>query len=156
MVVVVASRASRTSSYTQRALLRAGLVAAAAGAALGAGGAATASADSPSAAPASSGDSGATGEEESSLSAAVGGLGEAGVQGVRGAHEGLGGAIGAVKRLQLDPLANTGSDPLDNGVVTQVADFRPISTRTVTGPITRGDSLSELPLVGPVTKVLPG
>ena len=58
--------------------------------------------------------------------------------------------------LQLDPLANTGSDPLDNGVGTQVADLPPVGTRTVTGPVAEGASLSELPLVGPATGLLPG
>ncbi|MEV6472396.1 hypothetical protein AB0M77_09185, partial [Streptomyces sp. NPDC051657] len=30
--------------------------------------------------------------------------------------------------LQLHPLANTGVDPLDNAVGTQVADFKPLTT----------------------------
>ncbi|ONK12226.1 hypothetical protein [Streptomyces sp. MP131-18] len=47
--------------------------------------------------------------------------------------------------LQLDPLAGTGSDPLANGVRTQVADFPALGTDVVTGPLTRGASARELP-----------
>ncbi|MFD5319138.1 hypothetical protein [Streptomyces sp. NPDC127098] len=54
--------------------------------------------------------------------------------------------------LPLDPLAGTGSDPLANSVGTQIADFRPISTADLTGPITDGatsrELLGGLPLVG--------
>nr|WP_206323447.1 hypothetical protein [Streptomyces sp. HNM0574] len=66
------------------------------------------------------------------------------------------GALGPVKDLQLNPLAKTGVDPLDNALATQVADFKPISTAAVTGPLAEGASLDELPLVGPVTDALPG
>ncbi|MFI8851672.1 hypothetical protein [Streptomyces sp. 891-h] len=69
---------------------------------------------------------------------------------VRGAGVALGSALETVNDLQLDPLANTGSDPLDNSVGTQIADFRPLSTAAVTGPLARGASLGELPLVGPL------
>jgi hypothetical protein len=68
----------------------------------------------------------------------------------------LAGGVAPVKHLTLDPLANTGSDPLDNAVGSQIADFRPLSTALVTGPIARGGSLSTLPLVGKVVGLLPG
>ncbi|MZD09781.1 hypothetical protein GTW43_32570 [Streptomyces sp. SID5785] len=64
--------------------------------------------------------------------------------------------LAPVKNLQLDPLAGTGVDPLDNAVGTQVADFQPLSTAAVTGPVTSGSSLSELPVVGAATGLLPG
>lgn len=40
-------------------------------------------------------------------------------------------------------------DPLDNGLGSQVADFKPLSTTTVTDQVTRGGSLSTLPLMRP-------
>ncbi|MGW7195128.1 hypothetical protein, partial [Streptomyces chryseus] len=66
------------------------------------------------------------------------------------------GGVGPVKDFHLNPLAGTGVDPLDNGLGTQVADFQPLSTAAVTAPLTQGDALRELPLVGPATGLLPG
>lgn len=60
---------------------------------------------------------------------------------------GAGGAVDPVSDLQLNPMAGTGSDPLDNGVGTQVADFKPVGTQAVTGPLAEGASLDELPAV---------
>lgn len=68
----------------------------------------------------------------------------------------LGDSIAPVKNLTLDPLSTTGVDPLDNAVGSQVADFKPLSTAAVTGPVTRGGSLATLPVVGTVTSLLPG
>ncbi|MFE9255180.1 hypothetical protein [Streptomyces sp. NPDC006879] len=68
----------------------------------------------------------------------------------------LAGALGPVKNLQVDPLANTGVDPLDNGVGTQVADFQPISTTTVTDTVTKGAKVGELPGVALLGGLLPG
>ncbi|WP_267246187.1 hypothetical protein [Streptomyces sp. PR69] len=68
----------------------------------------------------------------------------------------LPGALGPVKSLQLDPLANTGVDPLDNAVGTQVADFPSVSTALATDPVTKGGSLGTLPLVGQAAGLLPG
>ncbi|WP_225850031.1 hypothetical protein [Streptomyces sp. HPF1205] len=68
----------------------------------------------------------------------------------------VGNSLAPVKNLTLDPLSGTGTDPLDNAVGSQVADFRPVSTALVTGPITRGGSLSTLPLIGKVLRILPG
>ncbi|GGV84920.1 hypothetical protein GCM10015535_30880 [Streptomyces gelaticus] len=57
----------------------------------------------------------------------------------------LGNGIAPVTHLQLDPLAGTGTDPLDNAVGTQVADFKPLSTAAVTDPLTSGGALKDLP-----------
>lgn len=71
--------------------------------------------------------------------------------------EGATASLAPVQHLQLNPLAKTGTDPLDNVVGTQIADFKPVSTAAVTGPLARGDSLSELPVVGAASgAVLPG
>ncbi|MEU6982943.1 hypothetical protein ABZ946_05915 [Streptomyces sp. NPDC046324] len=64
-------------------------------------------------------------------------------------------AVGPLTSLQLDPLANTGVDPLDNGIGTQVADFKPVGTNLVTDHVTKGGGLDDLPLVGEVTGLLP-
>ncbi|MEV6650505.1 hypothetical protein [Streptomyces sp. NPDC051219] len=63
--------------------------------------------------------------------------------------------VGELKSLQLNPLANTGVDPLANGVGTQVADFKPVSTEAATGPLAAGASLEDLPVAGPVSGALP-
>jgi hypothetical protein len=63
--------------------------------------------------------------------------------------------IAPVRNLTLDPLSNTGVDPLDNGLGSQVADFKPVSTTLLTDPVTHGGSLGTLPVVGPVTGLLP-
>ncbi|MFI0721352.1 hypothetical protein [Streptomyces sp. NPDC021224] len=67
----------------------------------------------------------------------------------------LGPAVAPVRNLTLDPLSNTGVDPLDNGLGSQVADFKPVSTTALTDPVTHGGSLGTLPLVGPATGLLP-
>lgn len=56
-------------------------------------------------------------------------------------------------QLRLDPLAGTGADPLNNTVETQIADFKPLSTAAVTGPVTSGGGLKDLPVVGQVTQL---
>ncbi|WP_050776793.1 hypothetical protein [Streptomyces sp. SPB074] len=75
-----------------------------------------------------------------------------------GASQGLQAAttygLGGVTNLQLDPLAGTGTDPLANGVGTQVADFKPVGTTDLTGPVTSGASLAELPVAGDVVHTL--
>ncbi|MFF4184668.1 hypothetical protein ACFYZ9_15870 [Streptomyces sp. NPDC001691] len=123
----------------RRALLRAGLTVTAAGAALvGAGSAAQAAPAAP--APAVGPSATAT-----DLAAAADGLTGA-----------VGHAIGPAKGLRLDPLANTGVDPLTNGVGTQVADFKPVSTAMATSPLTSGGALKDLPLVDAAARLLPG
>ncbi|MBO8199122.1 hypothetical protein JW613_12505 [Streptomyces smyrnaeus] len=135
------SGTARHKAPSPRVLARAGVLAAAVGAALGSA--------VPTAGAAEQGGDGKSGGE-----VAVGALAESvtmpAQETARGAGMALGGALGAVNDLQLDPLANTGTDPLDNSVGTQIADFRPVSTAAVTGPLTRGASLGDLPLVGPL------
>ncbi|WP_405998950.1 hypothetical protein [Streptomyces sp. NBC_00829] len=63
--------------------------------------------------------------------------------------------VGQLKSLQLNPLAKTGVDPLANGVGTQVADFKPVSTEAATGPLAAGAALKDLPVVGAVSGMLP-
>ncbi|MGW7007630.1 hypothetical protein ACWGCW_33710 [Streptomyces sp. NPDC054933] len=75
---------------------------------------------------------------------------------VSGTLQGLASGVAPVKHLQLYPLAKTTVDPLTNAVGTQIADFKPISTRSLTKPLSDGDSLAQLPLIGPATKILPG
>ncbi|WNI17420.1 hypothetical protein [Actinacidiphila sp. ITFR-21] len=67
----------------------------------------------------------------------------------------LGYAVAPVRDLRLDPLSNTGVDPLANAVGSQVADFQPVSTAALTSPLTSGGSLGTLPILGPLTGLLP-
>ncbi|MET9655768.1 hypothetical protein [Streptomyces sp. NPDC006510] len=129
------------SKSRHRALLRAGLTVTAVGAALGAGGAAAQAAPLP----------------HVPVVGADSGLGEAAGGAVTGAlGHSLGNGIAPVTHLRLDPLAGTGTDPLDNAVGTQVADFKPLSTAAVTDPVTSGGALKDLPLAGPVAQALHG
>ncbi|MEV6400695.1 hypothetical protein AB0M39_38960 [Streptomyces sp. NPDC051907] len=130
--------ARHTASSSRRtALLRAGATVAAAAAALGVG------ASAAQAAPASQ-------LPPLGLDARGGGPAEV----LTGALTNSVTGAGQLKSLQLNPLAKTGSDPLDNVVATQVADFKPISTGAVTGPLASGAALEDLPLVGGLTRVL--
>lgn len=70
------------------------------------------------------------------------------------AVKGIGQGLGPVTRLQLDPLANTGVDPLDNGLGTQIADFKPVGTNLVTDYLTKGGAIADLPVVGPLSQSL--
>ncbi|MFE2277818.1 hypothetical protein ACFXAE_11300 [Streptomyces sp. NPDC059454] len=63
-------------------------------------------------------------------------------------------AVGTVADLKPNPLAGTGVDPLDNGVGTQVADFRPVDSREVTGPVAQARSVGSIPMVGQTTDAL--
>ncbi|WP_228979791.1 hypothetical protein [Streptomyces sp. DH12] len=56
-------------------------------------------------------------------------------------------ATAPVKNLKVNPLAGTGVDPLNNGVGTQVSDFRPVETTSATGSVTNATSL---PVAGPL------
>jgi hypothetical protein len=109
----------------RNSLLRIGLTVSVAGAALGMGGAAAQAAT-----PAATG-----------ASAPAAGLGASPVQALTGP---VASSTAPVKNLQLDPLANTGVDPLNNGVGTQVADFKPVSTGMVTSPVSKGAALKDL------------
>ncbi|MER5931572.1 hypothetical protein [Streptomyces sp. NPDC002054] len=68
----------------------------------------------------------------------------------------LAGITDPVTALKVNPLAGTGVDPLDNGVGTKVADFPAVGTTMVTGVLTQGPSVGELPttavssLLGPL------
>lgn len=64
--------------------------------------------------------------------------------------------VGTVADLKPNPLAGTGVDPLDNGVGTQVADFQPVDSRSVTGPVTQAPSVGGVPMVGQVVEPLGG
>ncbi|MFI1398533.1 hypothetical protein [Streptomyces sp. NPDC020681] len=128
--------ARHTAPQSRRpALLRAGLTVAAVAAALGAG-EATAQA-APAAPPAPVG------------------LDTLGATGLTGAVTNSVAGVGQLKSLQLNPLAKTGVDPLDNAVGAQVADFQPLSTGAATGPLAAGAALEDLPVVGGVAGVLP-
>ncbi|MFF8725312.1 hypothetical protein ACF073_02325 [Streptomyces sp. NPDC015171] len=61
---------------------------------------------------------------------------------------------GPVAGLKPNPLAGTGVDPLDNGVGTQLADFKPVGSRTVTAPLSQARSLGTLPVVGQALAVV--
>ncbi|GAA2937099.1 MULTISPECIES: hypothetical protein [Streptomycetaceae] len=132
------------SKPRRRALLRAGLTLTALGAALGAGGAAAQAAPLPVPP--------ATGEDST-----LGAVGDAAAPALTSAlGYGLAGAVSPVTDLQLDPLAGTGVDPLDNAVGAQVADFKPVTTALVTDPLTSGGALGDLPVVGQVTGLITG
>ncbi|MET8895251.1 hypothetical protein [Streptomyces albogriseolus] len=62
--------------------------------------------------------------------------------------------VGTVADLKPNPLAGTGVDPLDNGVATQVADFRGLDSREVTGQAAQAESVGGIPGVGTVTDAL--
>ncbi|MFJ9678402.1 hypothetical protein ACIRP2_10135 [Streptomyces sp. NPDC101194] len=132
------------SKSRRRTLLRAGLTVTAVGAALGAGGAAAQAAPLPLAQAAD------TGSSLDEVSKAAGGA----VTGAVG--QSLRSGIAPVTHLRLDPLAGTGTDPLDNAVGTQIADFKPLSTAAVTDPVTSGGALKDLPVVGQVAGALHG
>ncbi|MFF9685053.1 hypothetical protein [Streptomyces sp. NPDC014623] len=135
------------SKPRHRALLRAGLTLTALGAALGAGGTAAQAAPLP-ATPATGADA---------ADSTLGAVGEAAAPALNSAlGYGLAGAVKPATDLQLDPLAGTGVDPLDNAVGTQVADFKPVTTALVTDPVTSGASLGDLPVAGEVTGMVTG
>ncbi|MFF2775629.1 hypothetical protein ACFVU3_12040 [Streptomyces sp. NPDC058052] len=71
-----------------------------------------------------------------------------------GALSGVTHGLGPLTRLQLDPLAKTGVDPLANGIGTQVADFKPVGTHLVTDHLTQGGAVADLPVAGPLTQRL--
>ncbi|MFF3639909.1 hypothetical protein [Streptomyces sp. NPDC002564] len=139
--------ATKSSGPRSRALLRAGLTVTAAGAALGIGGVGSAGAVEP--APVGLPSEVATPLGDVDAATPLAALTSA----VR--HSTAGG-LAPAKNLQLDPLANTSVDPLDNAIGTQVADFKPVSTAVATAPIANGGSLSDVPLVGRATGLLPG
>ncbi|MEU5092373.1 hypothetical protein [Streptomyces sp. NPDC021356] len=60
----------------------------------------------------------------------------------------VGYVTGPVAGLKPNPLAGTGVDPLDNGVGTQLADFKPLTSQTLTHPVAQAPSLGSVPLLG--------
>ncbi|MGW6462070.1 hypothetical protein ACWF94_40120 [Streptomyces sp. NPDC055078] len=130
--------ARHTAHQSRRLALGAGLTVAAVAATLGASGAAQAAPAASDAVP-------------GALDSALGGPGTGLVGAVTNSVSG----IGYLKNHQLNPLAKTGVDPLDNGIGTQIADFKPVSTQLVTGPLSDGAALKDLPVVGGVTQALP-
>jgi|SRR2546421_664048 hypothetical protein len=75
---------------------------------------------------------------------------------VTAAADSLGPAVAPLTHLRLNPLGRTPVDPTTNGVGTQVADFKPISTTDVTKPLSDGGAISQLPLAGDATRALTG
>lgn len=158
------ARHARTREPRGSALLRAGLVLSAAGAVAAAGGGVAAAAPTPPPTPKQRQQ-----QEQARQQEKTQGTQERRRQGERrlsreeGAElaatelgKAVDGVFRPVKELQLNPLARTGVDPLDNTLGTQVADFRPVSTEALTGPLAEGGSLDDLPLVGAVADALPG
>ncbi|GGX39241.1 hypothetical protein [Streptomyces fructofermentans] len=97
-------------------------------------------------------DTGALGDVVRARPASTGNLDpQAGLQALTGT---VGYVTGPVRGLKPNPLAGTGVDPLDNGLGTQVADFKPVSTRMLTAPLAQADSLGGVPVVGQVTGLL--
>jgi hypothetical protein len=78
---------------------------------------------------------------------------QAGLAGVTGS---LPYVTGPVAGLKPNPLAGTGVDPLDNGAGTQLADFKPLATKALTGPVAQAQSIGSIPVVGQVAGLLGG
>ncbi|WP_200301954.1 hypothetical protein [Streptomyces adelaidensis] len=78
---------------------------------------------------------------------------QAGLQTVTGT---VGYVTGPVAGLKPNPLAGTGVDPLDNGVGTQFADFKPLKSTALTGPVAQAPSIGSIPVAGPVVGGLKG
>ena len=74
--------------------------------------------------------------------------------GARALTGSVGHVTGPVAGLRPNPLAGTGVDPLDNGVGTQVADFRPVSSTALTRPVAQAKSLGAVPVVGRATEAV--
>ncbi|WP_327697309.1 hypothetical protein [Streptomyces sp. NBC_00459] len=68
----------------------------------------------------------------------------------------VGYVTGAVQGLKPNPLAGTGVDPLDNGVGTQLADFQPVASQMVTGPVAQAQSIGRIPVLGEALGVVGG
>ncbi|MFH8381054.1 hypothetical protein ACH4E7_08925 [Kitasatospora sp. NPDC018058] len=78
-------------------------------------------------------------------------------QALNGTTTGLGYGVAAIKSLRLDPFANSSADVLNNGATVQPDQgLAPVGTSTLTGPLSAGGGIKDLPLVGGLTGVLPG
>ncbi|MDT0434329.1 MULTISPECIES: hypothetical protein [Streptomyces] len=78
---------------------------------------------------------------------------QAGLQALTGS---VGYVTGPLAGLKPNPLAGTGVDPLDNGVGTQLADFKALNTQMLTAPIAQASSIGSLPVLGQATGLLGG
>ncbi|MET7482519.1 hypothetical protein [Streptomyces sp. NPDC005538] len=76
---------------------------------------------------------------------------QAGLQATTGI---VGYVTGPITGLKPNPLAGTGVDPLDNGVATQLADFQPLASQALTGPVAEAESIGSIPVLGQVTGLL--
>ncbi|KFG74031.1 hypothetical protein [Streptomyces mutabilis] len=76
---------------------------------------------------------------------------QAGLRAVTGT---VGHVTGPAADLKPNPLAGTGVDPLDNGVGTEVADFQPLTSTALTGPVAQARSVGSVPVVGQATELL--
>ncbi|MEU2266958.1 hypothetical protein ABZ568_11125 [Streptomyces olindensis] len=76
---------------------------------------------------------------------------QAGLQATTGT---LGYVTGPVAGLKPNPLAGTGVDPLDNGVGTKLADFKPMTSQALTGPVAQAPSVESIPVVGQAAGLL--
>ncbi|MFE8960590.1 hypothetical protein [Streptomyces iakyrus] len=74
--------------------------------------------------------------------------------GLQAASDTLAYTTGTVTGLKPNPLAGTGVDPLDNSVGTEVADFKPMTSREVTGPVAQAPSIGDMPVVEPLNEPL--
>ncbi|MFJ4535800.1 hypothetical protein ACIP39_07480 [Streptomyces tibetensis] len=75
--------------------------------------------------------------------------------GLQAAGDTLAYTTGTITGLKPNPLAGTGVDPLDNSVGTEVADFKPMSSREVTGPVAQAPSVGGMPVVESLNEPLP-
>ncbi|MFJ5271587.1 hypothetical protein [Streptomyces sp. NPDC088358] len=78
---------------------------------------------------------------------------QAGLQALTGT---VGYVTGPIAGLKPNPLAGTGVDPLDNGVGTQLADFKPLTSQALTRPLAQAPSVGSVPVVGQALGVLGG
>ncbi|MCT9076227.1 hypothetical protein [Streptomyces fulvoviolaceus] len=76
--------------------------------------------------------------------------------GLQGLTTTVGYVTGPVAGLKPNPLAGTGVDPLDNGVGTQLADFQPVASQMLTGPVAQAQSIGSIPVVGQALGVVGG
>ncbi|MEV0176931.1 hypothetical protein AB0I00_38195 [Streptomyces sp. NPDC050803] len=78
---------------------------------------------------------------------------QSGLQALTGS---VGYVTGPVAGLKPNPLAGTGVDPLDNGVGTQLADFQPLTSQALTGPVAQAQSIGSVPVLGQAAGLLGG
>ncbi|AUG77945.1 hypothetical protein CFP65_3138 [Kitasatospora sp. MMS16-BH015] len=69
----------------------------------------------------------------------------------------LGYAFAPAKSLRLDPFAQSSADLLDNELAVKPDQgLRPVTTQTLTGPLSNGGGAKDLVGVGPALGLLPG